>query len=274
MSNKILVIGSTGKTGSRIYDRLQKKGADVRPATRNTPIPFDWYNAATWPDVLEGVNSVYIAFQPDLAIPTSLQIITSFVHQAKQAGVRKLVLLSGRGEREAEACEKVIMTSGLEWTILRASFFMQNFCEGFWVGGILSSEFVIPVIKAKEPFVDADDIADIAVEALIKKSHQAKIYELTGPELLSFNDVVTKISGALGNHIQFTEIPITEYVKMLQAAHLPDDVIWLIQYLFTEVLDGRNESVKNDIETVMQRPPTSFDEYVQKTILAGKWSTH
>jgi len=271
MSNKILVIGSTGKTGSRVFSRLQEKGVDIRPASRNSKIPFDWYNEATWTDALEGISKVYITFQPDLAVPGSLDIITNFTKAAKSVGVEKLVLLSGRGEVEAEACEKVIQHSGMAWTIVRASFFMQNFSEGFWADSILSKEFLTPITKAKEPFVDADDIAHVVVEALLDPKHDGKIYELTGPELLSFQDTINKLSIALQTDIHLIQVPVEEYKSILQTYQVPEDVIWLIAYLFTEVLDGRNESVKSDIELVLNRKPASFDSYINKAIQAGFW---
>ena len=266
------MIGSTGKTGTRIYELLKQKGADVVPASRNSQIPFDWYRAETWPKALDGISSAYITFQPDLAVPASLPIITDFVQVAIKAGVKKLVLLSGRGEKEAVACEKIIAGSGLDWTILRASFFMQNFSEGFWVDGILSNEFVIPAIKAKEPFVDTDDIAAVAVETLTTDNHLGKIYELTGPELLSFGEVINKISTALNVNIDLIELSIDEYKNILKSYDVPDDVIWLISYLFIEVLDGRNESVTNHIELVLNRAATSFDVYISKTLQLGRWT--
>jgi len=271
MSDKILVLGSTGKTGSRVYKMLQSRGADIYPGSRNSPVPFDWYQDETWPSALKGINSVYITFQPDLAVPTSLGIITKFVQVAKDAGVKKLVLLSGRGEHEAMACENAVINSGLCCTILRASFFMQNFSEGFWVDGIRTGEFLIPVVKAREPFIDADDIADVAVEVLLDDKHDGKIYELTGSELLSFSDTLTKISGALKTDVRLVEVPVEEYAGILKAHHLPDDVIWLITYLFTEVLDGRNESVKNDVELLLKRKASSFDHFVEKAIQSGTW---
>ena len=269
MSNKILVIGSTGKTGSRVYSKLKEKGMDVRPASRNSDIPFDWYNENTWTEALEGITLVYLTFQPDLAVPGSLSIISKFTKAAKAARVNKLVLLSGRGEVEAEACESVIQNSGMAWTIVRASFFMQNFSEGFWADSIISKEFVTPTITAKEPFVDTDDIADVVVEALLDSKHDGKTYELTGPELLSFQEVLNKLSIALKNDIQLIQVPIEEYKAILQSYQVPEDVIWLISYLFTKVLDGRNESVKNDVELVLNRKATSFDVYIQKAIEAG-----
>lgn len=272
MDNKILVLGNKGKTGSRIFQTLKAINANVRGGSRSTTPSFDWYDEGTWKDALQGVEKVYISFQPDLAVPGSLEIVTRFVSVAKNAQIKKLVLLSGRGEAQAVACEEVVKKSGLAWTILRASFFMQNFSEGFWADGIAGRQFVVPEVKAREPFVDVDDIADVAVECLLNDSHDGKVYELTGPELLSFKDTITKISDVIGSPIEFNEIPLSEYKKFLTGHQVPDDLIWLIDYLFTEVLDGRNESVRHDIQQILNRKARSFDEYAVKAEREGKFS--
>src|SRR5215216_793245 len=111
----ILVLGATGKTGRRIVERLQARGLPVRVGSRSAQPPFDWEDAATWSPALEGIDAVYVSYYPDLAAAAS------------SAGVSHLVLLSGRGEEEAQASEKVVQDAGLDWTILRASWFAQNF---------------------------------------------------------------------------------------------------------------------------------------------------
>ncbi|MES2560396.1 MAG: NmrA family NAD(P)-binding protein [Bacteroidota bacterium] len=274
MSDNILVIGSTGKTGNRVFSRLQQNNVDVRPASRNSDIPFDWHDDASWINALEGISTVYITFYPDIALPSSEAIIFNFAQAAKKAGVKKAVLLSGRGEPEAVACENVIRNSGMAWTIVRSSFFMQNFSEGMWAGDIAAKEFVIPTVKAKEPFVDIDDIADVVVETLTNSKHDGKVYEMTGPELLSFEEVISKLSLALQSQIHLKQVPIKEYRTILKEHQLPQDLIGLISYLLTEVMDGRNESMKHDIELVLNRKPGSFDNYIQKTIQAGFWQTN
>lgn len=183
------------------------------------------------------------------------------------------MLLSGRGEKEAQACEHIVMQSGLDWTIIRSSWFMQNFSENFLLDPILNGEVVLPAIKSLEPFVDTDDIADVAVAALTTQKHSRKIYELTGPGLMSFQSAISQIATALNRNISYTEISMEEYVAALQSYQLPDDFIELIQYLFTEVLDGRNESISSDIEYVLGRKPATFNEYIIKTLRTGVWKT-
>ena len=164
MSNEILVLGGTGKTGRRIVARLTDLGLPVRIGSRNANPAFDWEKQSTWLDVLLQIDKVYISFQPDLAIPGSAEKINEFVNAARQSGVKQMVLLSGRGESEAQQCENVIMNSQLDWSIVRPSWFMQNFSEGFLMDGIMSGHLVLPPINAREPFIDADDIADVVTK--------------------------------------------------------------------------------------------------------------
>ena len=239
--NKVLVLGATGKTGRRIVQQLAAKQVPVRLGSRRAEIPFDWENDKTWEAALAGIHAVYIAYQPDLAIPGAVEHIQTFVNMAVKAGVQRLVLLSGRGEEEAERCEQVVQNSGLDWTVVRCSFFYQNFSEGIFIEGILSGEFVLPVGDVKEPFVDVDDIADVATAALTEDGHAGKLYELTGPELLTFAEATQKIAAATGRDIQYVQVPIEAYVEGMRAAGLPEGEVWLVNYLFETVMDGRNE---------------------------------
>src|SRR6267154_2319498 len=191
----ILVIGSTGKTGKRVADRLEKRGIAVGHGSRSADIPFDWDNPQTWAAALDAISEL-----------TEL---------SKDAGVGRLVLLSGRNEAEAEKAERVVMASGLEWTIVRCAFFAQNFDEGAWLDEVLAGTVSLPVDNVQEPFVDADDIADVAVAALTDDRHVGQLYELTGPRLLSFRDAVAQISAVAGRDISFVSVPIADYTAML-----------------------------------------------------------
>ncbi len=272
MSEKILVIGGTGKTGRRVAERLALRNIPHRIGSRNGQPAFDWANPDTFDTALSGISKVYITFQPDLAVPGADDSIAALIAAANRAGVQHLVLLSGRGEQEAQVCERMVIESGMEWTVVRASWFMQNFSENFFLDGILAGEVVVPKVVAKEPFVDADDIADVVVAALTEDAHKGKVYELTGPELMDFGQAIAAISNAAGRPIAFQSVSMEEYTGMLQQFQIPEDFIWLIEYLFTEVLDGRNESLTGDIEQVLHRKPTTFAEYLEKTVKTGVWN--
>jgi uncharacterized protein YbjT (DUF2867 family) len=269
---QILVIGSAGKTGKRVFERLEKMDWPVRGGSRSTNPKFDWNDRATWKPALQNIKAVYISFQPDLAVPGSVKIIQEFTSLAVSQGVEQLVLLSGRGEVEAQLCEEIVMNSGIDWTIVRASWFNQNFSEGNFLEAVQAGYVAVPAGDVGEPFVDTDDIADVAVAAFTEEGHNKKIYEVTGPRLLTYKEAVQEISAATGRDIQFEQISMEAYAATLQEYQLPPDIISLIQYLFTEVLDGRNASVTDGIEQALGRKPTDFREYARKAFASGVWN--
>ncbi|POY36745.1 NmrA family transcriptional regulator [Solitalea longa] len=272
-SNKILILGGTGKTGRRVAEQLTQLGhTDLRIGSRNANPPFDWENPATWLDAIAGMDSVYITFQPDLAIPSSVDAIRNFTTLAAENGITKMVLLSGRGEKEAQACEQVVMNTALNWTIVRSSWFNQNFSESIFLEPVLAGYVALPRAEAQEPFTDADDIADVVVQALINDKHNGQVYELTGPRLLTFGQAVAEIANATGRKIQFEGLSLEDYTAMLRDYQVPEEIIWLVNYLFTEVLDGRNSSVTNDIEKVLGRKAKDFSVYAQETAKSGVWN--
>ncbi len=272
MKSNILVIGGTGKTGRKVVERLQKLDQNVRVGSRNAHPAFDWQNAAGWEDALKGMEKVYITFQPDLAVPGALDAIEKLMAKARRLGIKKVVLLSGKGEREAALCEQVVIHSGIDYTIVRASWFMQNFSESFFLQPILAGHVALPKPEAKVPYVHTDDIADVVVAALMHDLHNGQIYELTGPALLTFTDVMKAISEATGRVIQFTPVSLSAYTKMLRAQGVAEDYVWLINYLFTEVLDAKgNDVISGDIAKVLGRKPKDFSEYVEETAKIGRW---
>ena len=273
MKRNILVIGGTGKTGKRIVKLLNNLGHQVRVGSRKGTPAFDWHHPEGWSAAVEGIEAIYISYQPDLAVPGALEAIEALVKVAKKSHVKKLVLLSGKGEREAQLCEQLVIHSGLDYAIVRANWFNQNFSENFLVEGILKGHVALPFAEAKIPFVDANDIAEVAVSALTEDQHNGKIYELTGPEGLTFEEAVSLISKASGREIQFTGISVKAYVAAMRQQNVPEDFIWLIEYLFTEVLGNPdNSEITNDIEKVLGRKPIGFKEYVEKTVSTGIWN--
>jgi len=268
---KILVLGGTGKTGARIVEGLTQRGIPVRVGSRSTTPKFDWEDSTTWKDALRDIKSVYIAFQPDLAVPGAVEAITAITNLAVSSGVQRLVLLSGRGEDEAEESEQVVMKSVLQWTIIRSSWFNQNFSEGFFLDPILQGHVALPVKDVGEPFIDTQDIADVAIAALTDDKHQGELYEVTGNRLLTFREAVQEISKATGNPIQYEQISMDEYVIAMANAGVPSDYITLAKYLFDVVLDGRNESISDGVERALGRKPRDFSEYVKEVAASSAW---
>ncbi len=267
----IFVVGATGKTGRRIVQRLSEKGHAVRGGSRQSDPPFDWGDRSTWDRALEGVRAVYISYAPDLAVPGATDVIRAFVEQAVQQGARRLVLLSGRGEEEAQKCERLIQRPDVEWTVVRCSWFCQNFSEGAFVDMVRAGEVALPAGEVGEPFVDADDIAEVAVAALTEDGHAGQVYELTGPRLLTFAEAVGEIANATGRSIRYVQIPHPAFVAGVAEAGLPDDLVWLLGYLFSTVLDGRNAWVADGVQRALGREPRDFADYCRAAAASGVW---
>lgn len=274
MKRNILVLGGTGKTGRRVVERLNILGHNVRVGSRRETPGFDWDYPSGWPAVLEGIESVYITYQPDLAVPGAKEAVTALTKVAKQKGIKKLVLLSGKGEVEAERCEQIVLNSGINSTIIRASWFNQNFSESFFLPAIQAGVVALPMAHLGAPYVDANDLADVAVKLLLSDGHQGKIYELTGPRIWNFEQITSAIAKATGRELEFIPISLPEFVAALEEQGIPGDVVWLMEYLFTEVLDNpSNQIVTNHIEQLLGRPPIDFLQYVEETAKTGIWNT-
>ncbi|WP_346827569.1 NAD(P)H-binding protein [Serratia inhibens] len=267
----ILVLGATGKTGSRVAARLQQHGVTIRAGHRGAAIPFDWEDSSSWQPALQDVKKVYLSFQPDLAVPGAIDTVERFCRQAVTGGVQKIVLLSGRGEDEARQAEEVVERSGADWTILRASWFMQNFSESFILDELLNGTVYLPPGEIPEPFIDADDIADAAVAALTQPGHSNRVYELTGPRLMTFEQAINEIAAACGREIHYRQVPIADYVGYLREAQLPEEMVSLLEYLFSTVLDGRNASLTDGVQRSLGRPARDFGTYAVDTATRGIW---
>jgi uncharacterized protein YbjT (DUF2867 family) len=271
-STTTLVIGGTGKTGRRVAQRLALANRPVRIGSRGAEVAFDWDRRKTWEPALRGVHAAYVTFQPDLAVPGALDTVTAFFAQAIDSGVEKLVLLSGRGEAEAQDAEKALQATNANWTILRASWFNQNFSENFFLDPIRAGELALSVTLAAEPFVDVEDIADIAFAALTTSAHSRKLYELTGPRALTFSEAVGQIAQASGRTIAFIPVSINDYRAELVRQQVPKEYIDLVMYLFSTVLDGRNTPVTDGVQRALGRPARTFSDYVQRTAATGVWA--
>lgn len=266
-----LVLGGTGKTGRRVAERLANRGVKTRIASRSARPSFDWNDQNTWDAALDGVSAAYITYAPDLAIPGATEAVKTFVDKAVEQGVQRLVLLSGRGEEEAQACERIVQGAGVEWTVVRASWFNQNFSEGEFLGMVLDGAITLPAADVPEPFVDVDDIADVAVAALTEDGHNGEIYEVTGPRMLTFTDVAQEISRAAGREVRFIQIPKEAFAGAIAESGAPEEIAWLLNYLFETVLDGRNAYVCDGVQRALGREPTDFADYARRIAASGAW---
>jgi uncharacterized protein YbjT (DUF2867 family) len=266
-----LVLGGNGKTGRRIAERLRAAGRPVRIGSRGADPAFDWEDRSTWAAALRGASAVYVAFQPDLAVPGALETVEAFFAQAVAAGAGRLVLLSGRGEVEAEQAEQALRDSGADWTILRASWFSQNFSENFFLDQILAGELALPAGPAAEPFIDVEDIADVAFAALTQPGHSGQLYELTGPRALTFAQATDEIAQATARDIRFVPISPKVFRAAMAEAEVPGEVTDLVIYLFTTVLDGRNTPLADGVQRALGRAPRDFADYARRTAATGVW---
>ncbi len=268
-----LVLGGSGKTGRRVAERLSARAVPTRIASRSSTPAFDWNDRSTWDAVLRGVSAAYISYAPDLAIPGAADAIRAFVDQAVEAGVERLVLLSGRGEEEAQRCERIVQGAGVEWTVVRASWFDQNFSEGEFRAMVVDGAITLPAGDVAEPFVDADDIADVAAAALTEDGHDGEIYEVTGPRLLTFAEVAKEISRASGREVRFVRVAKEDFAAALARSGAPREIEWLLGYLFDTVLDGRNACLADGVQRALGREPGDFADYARRVAASGVWST-
>ncbi|TDC69830.1 NmrA family transcriptional regulator [Streptomyces hainanensis] len=270
-NHEILILGGTGKTGRRIAARLP----GARVGSRAGTPPFDWTDQATWAPALAGTRAAYLAYYPDVTAPWASDVLGALAERAARAGVERLVLLSARGLPNARPAERAVREAGTGWTILRASWFCQNFSEEFPAAGIRErGELVLPAAPdTVEAFVDADDIADVAVAALTGGGLDGRTLELTSPRALTLAESVAELGRATGREIRYRAVSAGAYAAHLTAdVGLPTEVAGMLAALFEEALDGRNAAVTGDVAAVLGRPARDFADFAAATATAWRAS--
>jgi uncharacterized protein YbjT (DUF2867 family) len=266
-----LVLGGRGKTGRRVVQRLEARGLPVRVGSRSGQPPFVWEDASTWAPALQGVGAAYISYYPDLAVPGATEAVRAFADLALTHGVERLVLLSGRGEEVAQEAEREVQETGAELTIVRCAWFMQNFSEDYLLESIVGGEVVLPADAQLEPFVDADDIADVAVAALTEPGHAGQLYELTSPRLWTFPDAVAEIAKATGREIRYVPMSLEDYASGAADLGVPEEFVGFLTYLFGEVF-GNNPYVTDGVQRALGRPPRDLTDWAMETAATGVWT--
>jgi len=266
-----LVIGAGGKTGRRVVERLTADGLPVRPASRGAATRFDWNDSATWGPALDGAAAAYITYHPDLALPGAADTVGAFADQAVAAGTRRLVLLSGRGETGARQAEERVQHSGADWTIVRCAFFNQNFSESFFADAVRRGRLAMPGDDTAEPFVDADDIADVVHAALTDDRHIGRLYELTGPRLLTLAQAAAELGTAIGRQVRYQSLGTDDFARELNGLGLPAADAGPIAALIAEVLDGRNAHLTDGVQQALGRPPRDFGDYARRAAASAVW---
>lgn len=272
----ILITGGTGKTGRRIVERLAAAGHAIRIGSRRGQPPFDWADAAGWDAALQGVRAVYLSYYPDLLAPEALGRVEALSRLAVASGVQRLVLLSGRNEPAAQAAEQAVMRiaqqAGIDWTVLRCAWFAQNFSESLLLDPVRHGEVVLPAGDIGEPFIDADDIADVAVAALTQPGHAGQLYELTGPRLLTMAEATAEIAHALGRDISYRQLPVDDFLSLMDRQGLPPELAGVLAELFTTVLDGRSAYLCDGVQRALGRAPRDFADFARDTAATGIWA--
>lgn len=267
----VLIVGGAGKTGGRVNTLLKARGIATRPVSRSTTPSFDWNRPESWAAAFDGVSAAYVTYQPDLAVEGSSDAIAGISRLAREKGLERVVLLSGRGEPGAQRAEAVLQASAVPWTCVRASWFNQNFSESYLLDGVLAGEIALPADPIPEPFIDADDIADVVVAALTDERHANRLYEVTGPRSFTFPQAVEEIARAIGRPIRYVHVTPDDFVTSMRA-YAPEEIVQLLHELFTVVLDGRNSEVAHGVQEALGRPARDFSDYVRRTAASGVWT--
>ncbi|MFI6041127.1 NAD(P)H-binding protein [Nocardia sp. NPDC051321] len=260
-----LVLGATGKTGRRVASLLRDAGHEIRAASRSGDVRFDWSDESTWDHVLIGADAVYLVCADDNIDP-----VPRFMQRVTHHEVRRVVLLSGRGAEKVDdlrylTTERAVKESGVSWTILRPASFYQNFDEGFFRDAVLSGSLILPVGEGKESFIDAWDIAEVAVAALTDSRHAGHTYELTGPRAYSISEAFSLISAAAGRDITFTDIAPAEFNAGLIASGISEANVQTLDRYLGLVREGATEPVTDAVEHVLGKPARDFESYVATT---------
>ncbi|MBT2897455.1 NmrA family transcriptional regulator [Streptomyces sp. McG3] len=269
----VLVTSGTGKTGRRVVERLRALGVPVRSGSRTGEVPFDWQDASGWAAALRGARAAYVAYYPDLAVPGAAEAMAAFGRTAAACGVRRVVLLSGRGEPRALVAEEALRGAAgtAEVTVVRSAFFAQNFSESALLDGVLGGEVVFPAGTTAEPFLDLDDLADVVVAALTGEGHAGAVYELTGPRSLTFAEAAEELGRAAGRPVRYVPVTGPAYASLLAEFEGFGPEAEFLAELFATLLDGHNAATTDDVQRVLGREPKDFSVFVSEAAGDGAW---
>ncbi|MEU5086274.1 NmrA family transcriptional regulator [Streptomyces sp. NPDC021356] len=267
----VVVTGASGRTGSRVAAAATAAGLTVRAASRARG--FDWRDATTWAPVLRGADAAYLVYPSDVGAPDAADTVGRLAREAVALGVRRLVLLSARGEEQALPTEEALRASGARWTVVRAAWFAQNLSEGPLVEELRQSgELVFPAGDVREPFVDVRDVADVVVAALTSGDRYAgQVIEVSGPRLLTFGDAVAEAAAAAGRALAYRPVPARAYGQALAGFGVPAEEAEFLVELFETLLDGRNSYLSDGVRQVLGREPRDFADFARQAAAAGVW---
>ncbi|MGW1559869.1 NmrA family NAD(P)-binding protein [Streptomyces sp. NPDC002144] len=267
----VVVTGAAGRTGRRVAEAALAAGLTVRAASRAQG--FDWTERSTWADTLRGADAAYLVCPADVGSPEAARNVGLFAHEAVGLGVRRLVLLSARGEERARPTEEALRESGADWTVVRAAWFAQNFSEGPPAEELRQSgELVFPGGEVREPFVDVRDVAEVVVAALTAgERYVGQALAVSGPRLLTFGEAVAEVARAAGRELSYRAVPARDYGARLAGFGVPPEEVEFLVELFESLLDGRNSYLSDGVQRVLGREPRDFADFAGEAAAAGTW---
>ncbi|WP_435256048.1 NmrA family NAD(P)-binding protein [Streptomyces althioticus] len=267
----LVVTGASGRTGSRVARAAEAAGMTVRPASRATG--FDWADRTTWEGVLRGADAAYLVHPADVGAPGTAEAVGELAETALGAGVRRLVLLSARGEDQALPAEEALRASGADWTVVRSAWFAQNFSEGPLAEELRGGELVFPAGEVAEPFVDVRDVAEVVVAALAGGERYAgRTPTVTGPRPLTWAEAVAEVARATGRPLTYRAVPADSYRETLTGFGVPGEEAAFLVEVFATLLDGRNAGVEDGVRQVLGREPRDFSDVVREAAADGSWT--
>jgi uncharacterized protein YbjT (DUF2867 family) len=264
---RVLVLGGTGKTGRRVAGALRRRGLGPAVASRRGPVRFDWTERSTWRPALDGMDAVYVVDSQGPAAPDEVRELADLA----AARSLRLVLLSSRtyGEMGGDrlATERAVREAGAEWTILRPSWFAQNFTEFELFASLLGEqgELRLPTGEGREAFVDLEDLAEVAAAALTEDGHAGRTYVLSGARSLSFAQAVAEIAGTTGRPLRFVPVSEEAYRTELATAGYPESVIDETIAVLRHIRLERGSEPTDGVVEALGRPPRDFSDYVGRT---------
>jgi uncharacterized protein YbjT (DUF2867 family) len=278
-TSPILILGGAGKTGRRVATQLSAHGVEVRLASRSSERRLDWYDASTWSAAVRGSDSAYLAPPVD---PAGLDAAGRFVQRAAFEGLRRVVLLSGRGVgnpgREFAvydsqlALEEAVKDSGLDWTILQPAWFMQNFSEAWLVDYVQAGELRLSAGDGAEAWITTDDVGDVATAALLDQRHIGQTYALSGPRPLTLDEVAAELTAATGRRVDYVPLDPDEHVAEMVGFGVPGPEAEAVRDLFAVIRNHLSDYVSDGVYEVLGRQPRDFTDWARATAAQGAWT--
>lgn len=271
MSDTILVTGATGKTGRRLAALLENKGAVVRAASRRpsvNQIAFDWQDSSTHAAAVEDVDAVYLV--PPAMVEDPTPFVAPFLAAARRADVRRVVLVSSMGagfpaeppESGRRKLESLIRDSGLDWTILRPSGFLQNFSEGFLLPAVRGGAIPNPAGDGKAAMVDAGDIAAVTAAVLTDGArHAGQVHDVTGPSPIGFAEIAEIIAREADRPVVVRPMSSSQFLAMVESAGVPPDYAAMLLRDQEAIRDGAAATVSDTVQRLVGRRARSLVEY-------------